>query len=147
MVLGTRNVTLINEVQAVYLKTVRESSLTEFQKLYTTFSKTNFSFSGKINVSGPLYKVKLDCYYPGSDENKLLEIADLVKEEYSIKLQLTNGSIVEISSFEEPLELSFSTTKNQTKFTFSGEKTTGIAPTTLQVLPSNNFPYKFPIKF
>lgn len=145
MVLGTRNIELFNEVQRVYLKTTRPSFLENFSELYTTFSKTKLSVSGKMKGPGIIYSVKLDCYVPGFNAVKLAKVNSLGMELFSIKLELTSGDFIQISSLTEPLELNTSTTPNQTTFTFSGQTTSYISNASTD--SNTSFSYVFPVSF
>jgi hypothetical protein len=149
MVLDTRNSVLINKVKFVFFKTKKSSALDAFSKLYSTFGKTKLSISSKFTAAGLLYNVKLECFHPGYDESKISEIHNLLKHQFIIKLQLTNDSFLQISSDDEPLEVVISADESNTKFTFAGNQTSALSPTSLKSaeIKEKEFPYKFPINF
>ncbi|ANW96730.1 hypothetical protein AXE80_10790 [Wenyingzhuangia fucanilytica] len=129
MGLDTRNTALFNNIKTVYLQSVKNGLLGNFQQVYATYTKTVFTSQPANTDNGIVYNTKLQVLYPGLSSTDFQAFHSLLLDEYFVIILTATNDYYEICSRQNPLELSVDFDINKgTTLVFSGN----------QILPPNN---------
>lgn len=140
--LENRNSYLLVQIKEVSFQTLSSDKkiLTEFQRIYNTFSKSEIRVTSRKTNSGTLYRSDLKIFYPGLSDNDFLQFYELLQKRFILRITLTNNDVFQLGSLSIPMKLSTIYSLKGTQLSFKNESI-GPIKTTSEGNLEIGFPY------